>query len=148
MMMIWFNQPHDLAHFTPAYAFLVSNLFLSFYRVNTDPTVLGISSGENLDSVFRQKTYCVVEQMLVGVVAFNVLRVIPPEDSRALGVLLIGYFFQGTCTRPMPFLSDPFGLRPRFLYDILLHLHIRHSVGLVLRTPSPRFRSLRYVESS
>jgi hypothetical protein len=23
--MIWFNKPHDLAHFTPAYAFLVSN---------------------------------------------------------------------------------------------------------------------------
>ncbi|KAF9450552.1 hypothetical protein P691DRAFT_700995 [Macrolepiota fuliginosa MF-IS2] len=59
MMMIWFNKPHDLAHFTPAYAFLVFPM------------------------------------MLVGVVAFNVLRVLTPEDSRSLGVLLIGYFFQG-----------------------------------------------------
>jgi hypothetical protein len=33
--------------------------------------------------------------MLVGVVAFNALRVIPPEDNRALGILLVGYFFQG-----------------------------------------------------
>jgi hypothetical protein len=24
MLMIWFNNPHDLNHFTPAYAFLVS----------------------------------------------------------------------------------------------------------------------------
>ena len=24
MLMIWFNKPHDLSHFTPAYAFLVS----------------------------------------------------------------------------------------------------------------------------
>ncbi len=24
MIMIWFNKPHDLMHFTPAYAFLVS----------------------------------------------------------------------------------------------------------------------------
>lgn len=33
--------------------------------------------------------------MLVGVVAFNVLRVMDPADPRALGVLLTGYFFQG-----------------------------------------------------
>ncbi|EPQ50465.1 hypothetical protein GLOTRDRAFT_16750, partial [Gloeophyllum trabeum ATCC 11539] len=33
--------------------------------------------------------------MLVGVVAFNVLKVVPPEEPRALGVLLVGYFFQG-----------------------------------------------------
>ncbi len=24
MILIWFNKPHDLTHFTPAYAFLVS----------------------------------------------------------------------------------------------------------------------------
>ncbi|KAF5360766.1 hypothetical protein D9756_004928 [Leucocoprinus leucothites] len=59
MLMIWFNKPHDLSHFTPAYAFLIFPM------------------------------------MLVGVVAFNVLRVISPEDDRALGVLLVGYFFQG-----------------------------------------------------
>ena len=34
--------------------------------------------------------------MLVGVVAFNVLRVIEPSEPRALGVLLTGYIFQGT----------------------------------------------------
>ncbi|KAF4590617.1 hypothetical protein EYR40_009213 [Pleurotus pulmonarius] len=33
--------------------------------------------------------------MLVGVVAFNVLKVMDPADNRALGVLLTGYFFQG-----------------------------------------------------
>lgn len=33
--------------------------------------------------------------MLVGVVAFNVLKVMDPSDTRALGVLLTGYFFQG-----------------------------------------------------
>ncbi|KXN82849.1 Malic acid transport protein [Leucoagaricus sp. SymC.cos] len=59
MLMIWFNKPHDIAHFTPAYAFLIFPM------------------------------------MLVGVVAFNVLRVLSPEDNRALGVLLVGYFFQG-----------------------------------------------------
>lgn len=34
--------------------------------------------------------------MLVGVVAFNTLRVISPDDPRALGILLTGYIFQGT----------------------------------------------------
>ena len=34
--------------------------------------------------------------MLVGVVAFQVLRVMDLESDRALGVLLVGYFFQGT----------------------------------------------------
>ena len=33
--------------------------------------------------------------MLVGVVASNVLRVIDPSEARALGVLFVGYFFQG-----------------------------------------------------
>lgn len=59
MLMIWFNKPHDLKTFTPAWAFLVFPM------------------------------------MLVGVVAFNVLKVVPPEEPRALGVLLVGYFFQG-----------------------------------------------------
>ncbi|KAF9522586.1 voltage-dependent anion channel-domain-containing protein [Crepidotus variabilis] len=59
MLMIWFNEPHDLQHFTPAYAFLIFPM------------------------------------MLVGVVAFQVLRVFDLSDQRALGVLLVGYFFQG-----------------------------------------------------
>lgn len=62
MLMIWFNKPHDLATFTPAWAFLIFPM------------------------------------MLVGVVAFNVLRVIPPEQPRAIGVLLVGYAFQGLGT--------------------------------------------------
>lgn len=33
--------------------------------------------------------------MLVGVVAFSVLKVMDFNDSRSLGVLLAGYFFQG-----------------------------------------------------
>ena len=33
--------------------------------------------------------------MLVGVVAFNVLKVMDMADPRALGVLYAGYFFQG-----------------------------------------------------
>ncbi|KAK0201519.1 voltage-dependent anion channel-domain-containing protein [Desarmillaria ectypa] len=59
MIIIWFNKPHDLTHFTPAYAFLIFPM------------------------------------MLAGVVSFNVLRVMDPSDPRALGVLLVGYFFQG-----------------------------------------------------
>jgi tellurite resistance protein TehA-like permease len=59
MLMIWFNKPHDIKTFTPAWAFLIFPM------------------------------------MLVGVVAFNTLRVMDPADDRALGVLLVGYFFQG-----------------------------------------------------
>lgn len=60
MLMIWFNKPHDLSTFTPAWAFLVFPM------------------------------------MLVGVVAFNVLKVMDKaNDPRAVGVLLCGYFFQG-----------------------------------------------------
>jgi hypothetical protein len=33
--------------------------------------------------------------MLVGTTASNVLRVLDPSDSRAVGVLFVGYFFQG-----------------------------------------------------
>ncbi|KAI0665507.1 voltage-dependent anion channel-domain-containing protein [Trametes maxima] len=59
MLMVWFNRPHDLKTFTPAWAFLIFPM------------------------------------MLVGVVAFNVLDVIPPTEQRAIGVLLTGYVFQG-----------------------------------------------------
>ena len=34
-------------------------------------------------------------QMFVGVIAFNVLKVLEPSDPRAVGVLLTGYVFQG-----------------------------------------------------
>jgi len=66
MLMIWFNKPHDLTTFTPAWAFLIFPM------------------------------------MLVGVIAFNVLRVIPPEEPRAVGVLLVGYAFQGLGTTFLP----------------------------------------------
>ncbi|ETW79319.1 C4-dicarboxylate transporter [Heterobasidion irregulare TC 32-1] len=59
MLMIWFNKPHDLTTFTPAWAFLVFPM------------------------------------MLVGVVAFNVLRVMDPANPNAIGVLFVGFFFQG-----------------------------------------------------
>ncbi|KAI0316182.1 voltage-dependent anion channel-domain-containing protein [Amylostereum chailletii] len=59
LLMIWFNQPHDIKTFTPAWAFLIFPM------------------------------------MLVGVVAFNVLKTIDPTEQRALGVLFTGYFFQG-----------------------------------------------------
>lgn len=59
MLMIWFNKPHDIKTFTPAWAFLIFPM------------------------------------MLVGVVAFNALKVIPVTDPRCIGVLLVGYVFQG-----------------------------------------------------
>ncbi|KAH9967578.1 voltage-dependent anion channel-domain-containing protein [Russula dissimulans] len=61
MLMIWYNKPHDVTTFTPAWAFLVRRLPF----------------------------------MLVGVIAANVLRVLDPSDFRAVGVLFVGYFFQG-----------------------------------------------------
>lgn len=33
--------------------------------------------------------------MLVGVVAFNVLKVVPASEPRSIGILLTGYVFQG-----------------------------------------------------
>lgn len=62
MLMIWFNKPHDIKTFTPAWAFLIFPM------------------------------------MLVGVVAFNALKVIPVTDPRCIGVLLVGYVFQGKYT--------------------------------------------------
>ncbi|KAI0812459.1 voltage-dependent anion channel-domain-containing protein [Irpex lacteus] len=55
LMLIFFNKPHELNKFTPAWAFL----------------------------------------MLVGIVAYNVLTVIPLDQPRALGILLTAYAFQG-----------------------------------------------------
>lgn len=59
LLMIWYNRPHDIKTFTPAWMFLVFPM------------------------------------MLVGVVAFNVLKVMDPADERSVGVLFVGYFFQG-----------------------------------------------------
>lgn len=68
-------------------------------------------------------------QMLVGVVAFNVLRVIPATDPRALGVLLIGYIFQGTFSvRSCEYRALKHYDRTRVLHDVLLYLHIHSSV--------------------
>jgi tellurite resistance protein TehA-like permease len=59
VLMIWYNAPHDIKTFSPAWAFPVFPL------------------------------------MLIGVVASNVLRVVTFTDPRALGVLIVGYIFQG-----------------------------------------------------
>ena len=68
--------------------------------------------------------------MLVGVVAFNVLRVMDPSDTRALGVLLTGYFFQGMfrIVLNVRVANDSSITRSGILYDILLSLYLRHSV--------------------
>ncbi|KAI0029364.1 voltage-dependent anion channel [Vararia minispora EC-137] len=39
--------------------------------------------------------FLIFPMMLVGVVAFNVLKTMDPADNRAVGVLFLGYFFQG-----------------------------------------------------
>lgn len=59
LLMLWFNRPHDITTFTPAWMFLIFPL------------------------------------MLVGVVAFNVLKIMDPSDARTVGILYVGYFFQG-----------------------------------------------------
>ena len=68
--------------------------------------------------------------MLVGVVAFNVLRVLDVSDSRALGVLLTGYFFQGMLLHRYHF--SPLIVhfwRFGFLHDLLLSVHLCDSVS-------------------
>ena len=68
--------------------------------------------------------------MLVGVVAFNVLRVIPATDPRAIGVLLVGYVFQGGYSRiPLARSCSSLATRPGVLHDILLHLHLHYPVS-------------------
>ena len=106
MLMVWFNKPHDLTTFTPAWAFLVFPM------------------------------------MLVGVIAFNVLRVIPPEEPRAIGVLLVGYAFQGLGMGSVTLPCDIGLTSRRVLYDTLLHLYLCHSVR-----PSPLTSSTQYYHS-
>jgi hypothetical protein len=58
--------------------------------------------------------------MLVGVVAFNVLKVLPAAETRAIGVLLTGYFFQGLGTFMTMFYICIYIIRcanPHFLCD-------------------------------
>ncbi|KAL0961491.1 hypothetical protein HGRIS_006432 [Hohenbuehelia grisea] len=77
MLMIWFSQPHELVKFTPGFAFLIFPMvFPSLFLIGYHPTHL-------------------FTKMLVGVVAFNALRVIEASDPRSIGILLTGYFFQG-----------------------------------------------------
>ena len=67
--------------------------------------------------------------MLVGVIAFNALRVIPPEEPRAIGVLLVGYAFQGLGTLFQSSYSCGVSLTQcRLFHDVLLHLYLHHSV--------------------
>ena len=81
--------------------------------------------------------------MLVGVIAFNVLRVIPPEEPRAIGVLLVGYAFQGLGTLSQSSYSCGVSLTQRRLFhDILLHMYLYHSVRPSILVPLWIHRSL------
>lgn len=65
--------------------------------------------------------------MLVGVVAFSVIRVLDPTQGRTMGVLLVGYFFQGLSGRQC--LSIELTVhRSWFLHDLLLLVHLRDEV--------------------
>ncbi|KAH9989571.1 voltage-dependent anion channel [Russula vinacea] len=75
MLMIWYNKPHDVTTFTPAWAFLIFpmvRLFLTF--------ILGVTQ-QGIDAGWR---HCIERP-----------AVIDPSQSRAVGVLFVGYFFQG-----------------------------------------------------
>ena len=62
-------------------------------------------------------------KMHVGVVAFNVLKIVPPSEMRALGILLTGYMFQGNQS-----LSDEgrYPLIHRFLRLRVSHESVLH----------------------
>lgn len=76
--------------------------------------------------------------MLVGVIAFNVLRTMDPTDTRAVGVLFVGYFFQGTCVGIAAHccaLSSAVTNtldRHRDVHDVLLFVYICDSVRVFL----------------
>ncbi len=66
--------------------------------------------------------------MLVGVVSFNVLKVMDPIDPRALGVLLVGYFFQGLSASCLSCIVTNQFRRSGVFHDLLLPLYLRYSV--------------------
>ncbi len=74
--------------------------------------------------------------MLVGVIAFQVLKVMDLTDQRALGVLLVGYFFQGKqpatldCGTRLLISIYRSGLFPDFL--LYLHLCHPHYYGVII----------------
>lgn len=71
--------------------------------------------------------------MLVGVVAFNALRVMDPSDPRSVGVLFTGYFFQGMQLLHRLFSQLTVSVcRPWIFHDIHLHLYLCHPVSLDL----------------
>lgn len=86
--MVWFNNPHDISTFTPAWAFLIFPLsqFLPFRMPPYPPANNSVLTNCLLHLYFV---------VLVGIVAINVLRVFPLHDARAINILLVGYVFQG-----------------------------------------------------
>ena len=99
MLLIWFNSPHNITEFTPAVIYFSLIHIHSYWTLFPDSTpflcfrwwyYLSLSV-RLLDHVLNAIRII----QLVGIVALNVLRVLEPTDPRAVGVLLVGYFFQG-----------------------------------------------------
>lgn len=115
MLMIFFNHPHELRAFTPGYAFLVSH-FISF-QSHIFP--------------YRSHLSQIFPLMLSGVISASVLSVLDLNDTRSIGILLIGYFFQGvhTSSHSTTVFHILTGIcRAWFFHDLLLHMHIHHSI--------------------
>lgn len=107
MLWLWFEKPHPLSDFTPAYAFPIFPM------------------------------------MLTGVVAFNALRVIDPDNAlESLSVLVTGYFFQGL------------GFFMTFFYICVFMLKIitegflegRHATGSFIVCGPPGFTALAFIK--
>ncbi|EFI27215.1 hypothetical protein CC1G_15040 [Coprinopsis cinerea okayama7 len=93
LLVVWFNQPHDLYQFTPASAFLA-----------------------NLSN------------------AYNVLDVMDYNESRSIGVLLVGYFFQGL------------GFFMTFFYICIYILRIFLVGGALIVCGPPGFTALAIIQ--
>jgi len=66
--------------------------------------------------------FLIFPMMLTGVVSFNVLKVMNPSDDRTIGVLFVGYFFQG-----IGFFVTMFYIGIYFLRIMMVRLLFTHS---------------------
>ncbi|KZV65106.1 hypothetical protein PENSPDRAFT_690169 [Peniophora sp. CONT] len=80
----------------PRLAYILFWIYVGLSVVVSFPLLMiWYNKPHNLSQMSPAWMFLVFPMMLVGVVAFNVLRVMDPADERSVGVLFVGYFFQG-----------------------------------------------------
>jgi len=90
------NYAVPSGHVNPGFIYAIFWVYTSFAIIASfSMLMIWFNKSHDLNQFTPAYAFLIFPMMLVGVVGLNVLKIMDPNDNRAIGVLFTSYFFQG-----------------------------------------------------